>query len=265
MDSRNFLAISLCFFCFFPNLSLSVRGQLCLFPFEAALFLLLERGLSSEHHRFAALQFENPTVLYIAVNVLSAIQSLKDEYDVFDGIFRCYEVLIAAFVVLAKTKWEFIIKFWKSLGRYWPNFEANEDGCSYRGWGLFRKSSYGEILLRLTYKAYVEDEEDDKAEAESTDIDALDCDDELPDSYVKEETEYSKEADKESFMDVLAALINQEYQDRLVLMMNPHPIVQNVPKDQPILACCDYKHIGANCDKYRWFKSFQSLILQCAA
>ncbi|KAH7536841.1 hypothetical protein FEM48_Zijuj03G0029100 [Ziziphus jujuba var. spinosa] len=28
-----------------------------------------------------------------------------------------------------------------------------------RGWGLSRKSSYGEILLRLTYKAYVEDEE----------------------------------------------------------------------------------------------------------
>ncbi|XP_015894105.2 tricalbin-3 [Ziziphus jujuba] len=79
-----------------------------------------------------------------------------------------------------------------------------------RGWGLFRKSSYGEILLRLTYKAYVEDEEDDKAEAESTDIDALDSDDDLPDSYVKEETEYSKEADKESFMDVLAALIVSE-------------------------------------------------------
>ncbi|KAH7546515.1 hypothetical protein FEM48_Zijuj01G0209000 [Ziziphus jujuba var. spinosa] len=34
--------------------------------------------------------------------------------NVFDGIFRCYEVLIAAFVVLAETEWEFIIKFWKS-------------------------------------------------------------------------------------------------------------------------------------------------------
>ncbi|KAH7513493.1 hypothetical protein FEM48_Zijuj12G0206200 [Ziziphus jujuba var. spinosa] len=91
----------------------------------------------------------------------------------------------------------------------------------------------------------------------------------LPDSYVKEETEYSKEADKESFMDVLAALINQEYQDRLVLMMNPHPkiqtIVQTFPRISLTLACCDYKHISANCDKYRWFKSFQSLILQCAA
>ncbi|KAH7511519.1 hypothetical protein FEM48_ZijujUnG0006400 [Ziziphus jujuba var. spinosa] len=82
-----------------------------------------------------------------------------------------------------------------------------------RGWGLFRKSLHGEILLRLTYKAYVEDEEDDKAEVESTNIDALDCDDELPDSYVKEETEYSKEADKESFIDVLTALIvSEEFQ-----------------------------------------------------
>ncbi|KAH7542751.1 hypothetical protein FEM48_Zijuj02G0108000 [Ziziphus jujuba var. spinosa] len=43
----------------------------------------------------------SPTaILYIVVNV-------------FDGIFQCYEVLIAAFVVLAKTEWEFIIKFWK--------------------------------------------------------------------------------------------------------------------------------------------------------
>ncbi|KAH7518700.1 hypothetical protein FEM48_Zijuj09G0198700 [Ziziphus jujuba var. spinosa] len=38
--------------------------------------------------------------------------------QVFDGIFRCYAVLIAAFVVLAETEWEFIIKFWKVL-EYW--------------------------------------------------------------------------------------------------------------------------------------------------
>nr|XP_048332289.1 uncharacterized protein LOC107435404 isoform X2 [Ziziphus jujuba var. spinosa] len=177
-----------------------IRGKLFLFPFEAALFLSLERGLPSERHLFAALQFENPTalskdlgisliaakegnfleaeriflggpesagkffqcterrgrggggrresvtrvslnsggstrlrtrsnlflvvckcfsiltsstvVLCIAVNVLSAIRSFKDGYDVFDGIFRCYEVLIAAFVVLAETEWE-LIKFLK--------------------------------------------------------------------------------------------------------------------------------------------------------
>lgn len=82
------------------------------------------------------------------------------------------------------------------------------------GWGLLRKGSYGEILLRLTYKAYVEDEEDDRAEAESTDIDA--SDDELSDSYEpnasheKDEAKYAQDTDKESFMDVLAALIVSE-------------------------------------------------------
>nr|XP_048336105.1 uncharacterized protein LOC107427886 [Ziziphus jujuba var. spinosa] len=57
-------------------------------------------------------------ILCIAVNILSAIRSFKDGSDVFDGIFRCYAVLIAAFVVLAETEWEFIIKFWKVL-EYW--------------------------------------------------------------------------------------------------------------------------------------------------
>ncbi|XP_048337009.1 receptor-like protein 6 [Ziziphus jujuba] len=35
--------------------------------------------------------------------------------SIFDGIFRGYAVLIAAFVVLAETEWEFIIKFWRPL------------------------------------------------------------------------------------------------------------------------------------------------------
>jgi len=39
------------------------------------------------------------------------------------------------------------------------------------GWGFLLKGSSGEILLRLTYKAYVEDEEDDKTEEDSIDID----------------------------------------------------------------------------------------------
>ncbi|KAG6713595.1 hypothetical protein I3842_05G161400 [Carya illinoinensis] len=88
------------------------------------------------------------------------------------------------------------------------------------GWGLFSKRSSGEILLRLTYKAYVEDEEDDKTEkteADSVDVDA--SDDELSDSdqsnvtYEKGERDSSNETDKESFMDVLAALIvSEEFQ-----------------------------------------------------
>ncbi|KAK5770477.1 hypothetical protein PVK06_046627 [Gossypium arboreum] len=57
-------------------------------------------------------------ILCIAVNVLSAFRSFKNGADVFDGIFRCYAVVIAFFVVLAETEWGFIIKFWKVL-EYW--------------------------------------------------------------------------------------------------------------------------------------------------
>ncbi|XP_057962003.1 tricalbin-3-like [Malania oleifera] len=84
------------------------------------------------------------------------------------------------------------------------------------GWGLFKKSYSGEIMLRLTYKAYVEDEEDGWIETESIDTDASDND--LSDSdedsaYKQHERETRSETDKESFMDVLAALIvSEEFQ-----------------------------------------------------
>ncbi|KAG5531754.1 hypothetical protein RHGRI_026394 [Rhododendron griersonianum] len=85
------------------------------------------------------------------------------------------------------------------------------------GWGLFRKGSSGEILLRLTYKAYVEDEEDERTEAESLDTD--DSDDELFDldesdgPYDRPVRDVSNGLDKESFMDVLAALlVSEEFQ-----------------------------------------------------
>ncbi|XVE85625.1 hypothetical protein DITRI_Ditri17bG0105200 [Diplodiscus trichospermus] len=84
------------------------------------------------------------------------------------------------------------------------------------GWGVFRKISSGEILLRLTYKAYVEDEEDTTV-AGSVDTDA--SDDELSDSdesnvtYEQGVKQYTDETDKESFIDVLAALIvSEEFQ-----------------------------------------------------
>ncbi|XWS22985.1 hypothetical protein CRYUN_Cryun29cG0082400 [Craigia yunnanensis] len=84
------------------------------------------------------------------------------------------------------------------------------------GWGVFRKRSSGEILLRLTYKAYVEEEEDDTTVAGSVDTDA--SDDELSDSdesnvtYEQGVKQYT-ETDKESLMDVLAALIvSEEFQ-----------------------------------------------------
>lgn len=82
------------------------------------------------------------------------------------------------------------------------------------GWGLFRKGYCGEILLRLTYKAYVEDEEDDRVEVKDTETNA--SDDELSDldrSYLLYQQRVRKspdEVDKESFMDVLAALIVSE-------------------------------------------------------
>ncbi|KAL5162662.1 hypothetical protein HKD37_07G019734 [Glycine soja] len=52
-------------------------------------------------------------ILCIAVNFLSAVRSFKHASDIFDGIFRCYAVLVAAFVVLAETEWSFILKFSK--------------------------------------------------------------------------------------------------------------------------------------------------------
>ncbi|MCD7447958.1 hypothetical protein HAX54_036777 [Datura stramonium] len=54
-------------------------------------------------------------ILCIAVNVYSAVRSFKHGYDVFDGIFRCYAVVIAIIVVVAETEWGFFIKFWKVL------------------------------------------------------------------------------------------------------------------------------------------------------
>ncbi|XP_012438420.1 tricalbin-3 isoform X2 [Gossypium raimondii] len=83
-------------------------------------------------------------------------------------------------------------------------------------WGVFGKRSAGEILLRLTYKAYVEDEEDDRTVAGSVDTDA--SDDELSDSdepnvtNVQGVKQFTDETE-ESFMDVLAALIvSEEFQ-----------------------------------------------------
>jgi len=57
-------------------------------------------------------------LLCVAVNVLSAVESFKNGEDVFDGILRCYAVLIALFVVVAETEWERIQKFWIIL-EYW--------------------------------------------------------------------------------------------------------------------------------------------------
>ncbi|KAL1364942.1 hypothetical protein HN51_013067 [Arachis hypogaea] len=57
-------------------------------------------------------------ILCIVANALSAVLSFKHGSDFFDGIFRCYAVLIACFVVLAETEWSFIMRFSKVL-EYW--------------------------------------------------------------------------------------------------------------------------------------------------
>lgn len=80
---------------------------------------------------------------------------------------------------------------------------------------MFRKGSSGEILLRLTYKAYVEDEEDERNMLESMDVDVSDDESDSDDTSATYEREKrtSIETDKESFMDVLAALIvSEEFQ-----------------------------------------------------
>ncbi|KAM7470602.1 hypothetical protein LguiA_008785 [Lonicera macranthoides] len=57
-------------------------------------------------------------ILCIGVNVLSAVQSFKHGYDIFDGIFRCYAVAFAIFVVVVETEWGYIMKYWKVL-EFW--------------------------------------------------------------------------------------------------------------------------------------------------
>ncbi|TVU27596.1 hypothetical protein EJB05_19089 [Eragrostis curvula] len=83
----------------------------------------------------------------------------------------------------------------------------------YGGWGLFGKRAAGEVLLRLTYKAYVEDEEDEGVKTESTsgyvsDEDVLD--------YVQRDMTIGSDfmgKERETFMDLLAALlVSEEFQ-----------------------------------------------------
>ncbi|KMT02658.1 hypothetical protein BVRB_9g203350 [Beta vulgaris subsp. vulgaris] len=84
------------------------------------------------------------------------------------------------------------------------------------GWNLLRKRNSGELLIRLTYKAYVEDEEEEGAKAQIagtiSEDDGSDADE--ADLLYKQMPEGSmRDKDKESFMDVLAALIvSEEFQ-----------------------------------------------------
>ncbi|KAI4373159.1 hypothetical protein MLD38_011317 [Melastoma candidum] len=85
-------------------------------------------------------------------------------------------------------------------------------------WRVFQKGSSGEVLLRLTYKAYGEDEEDEKA---SFGADASDYESDSEDlncAYAQDEK--SSGTETESFMDVLAALIVSEEFQGIVASLN---------------------------------------------
>ncbi|KAK9115600.1 hypothetical protein Sjap_014547 [Stephania japonica] len=105
------------------------------------------------------------------------------------------------------------------------------------GWRLFRKGYSGEILLRLTYKAYVEDEEDDKTEMEFIDIDA--SDDEMSDSDVaaarnEQDMEETDGTNQETFMNVLAALlVSEEFQGIVTSDTVNGKVSEKVPNQDP--------------------------------
>lgn len=107
------------------------------------------------------------------------------------------------------------------------------------GWGIFRRGSSGEILLRLTYKAYVEDEEDDKTEGKSRDMDV--SDDEMSDSEEVDATFRQRQkgtlngTDKESFMDLLAALIVSEEFQGIVTSETGMQSSDDMPSLDPML------------------------------
>lgn len=81
------------------------------------------------------------------------------------------------------------------------------------GWSLFGKGSAGELLLRLTYKAYLEDEEDERRNAKATIAYASDdemSDSEEPSSFVQNDKIPSDGLSQKSFKNVLSALILSE-------------------------------------------------------
>lgn len=80
------------------------------------------------------------------------------------------------------------------------------------GWNLFRRGNFGEIFFRLTYKVYVEDEEEEGIKVYVVEIledDVFDFDE--VDFFYKQKLEvFMREIDKESFMDVFVVLFVSE-------------------------------------------------------
>uniref|UniRef100_A0A6N2LTP2 C2 domain-containing protein n=1 Tax=Salix viminalis TaxID=40686 RepID=A0A6N2LTP2_SALVM len=106
-----------------------------------------------------------------------------------------------------------VVKIMVDLGSLQDTVPTDKIVALRGGWGLFRKASSGEILLRLTYKAYVEDEDDDEYAVEPASDDEFSDSDDSNAIYEPSRKTSSNEMDKESFMDVLAALIvSEEFQ-----------------------------------------------------
>ncbi|XP_024515792.1 uncharacterized protein LOC9661390 isoform X3 [Selaginella moellendorffii] len=61
-----------------------------------------------------------PDALVIAFRIFSALTAISALLctAIFEGILRCYAVVIALFVAVAETEWEFFLKFWRVL-EYW--------------------------------------------------------------------------------------------------------------------------------------------------
>ncbi|KAJ3672306.1 hypothetical protein LUZ60_007027 [Juncus effusus] len=76
--------------------------------------------------------------------------------------------------------------------------------------GIFGNSNSGEVLLRLTYKAYVEEDEEEQEKDRSTpELEYIESDEDISD-YESNEKSFRE---RESFMDLLAALlVSEEFQ-----------------------------------------------------
>ncbi|XP_038905259.1 uncharacterized protein LOC120091338 isoform X2 [Benincasa hispida] len=68
--------------------------------------------------RFFSVLTALTAILCIVSNVISAIRSFKNKSDVLTLFPTSSLIVIACFVVLAETEWEFILKNWKVL-EYW--------------------------------------------------------------------------------------------------------------------------------------------------
>lgn len=145
------------------------------------------------------------------------------------------------------------------------------------GWNLLRKNNSGELLLRLTYKAYVEDEEEEGAKAqvagsEISEDEASDTDE--PDLTDKEMLEGSMaDKDKESFMDVLAALIVSEEFQGIVTSEPGNPKVEGevssadttTPKPQSVAAESTSSGVDGNAENSKGSALFWLAVLTSIA